>query len=76
MTQETAPKLEEIVVPPEVIELFDQADADGQYAALICPDSVKLTSRDGQKVFKTVMWPQAFIWARNAMSIISKNVPA
>ena len=64
---------EEIIVPPEVLEIFDLADEAGQYSALLCPDAIKLTSRDGSVVYREVKWKDALRWGRNAMQIIANN---
>jgi hypothetical protein len=64
---------EEIIVPKEVLEIFDLADEASEYSALICPDSVKLTSRDGSLIYREVKWKDALKWGRNAMQIIAKN---
>ena len=50
-------------IPPEVQEIFDQADESGEFSAVIGPDSIKLASKDGKTIYKEVKWPQVSEWS-------------
>ena len=69
----TTQKQEDIIIPEEVQNIFDQADEEGPYAAKLLNDAVQLTSRDGKTVYKTVNWPDAARWRKNAMDIIARS---
>lgn len=63
----------DIVIPLEVQEIFDQADMESEYAAVIDNQHVRLTSKDGKIVYKEVLWKDAYRFSKNAIKILTRT---